>query len=117
MTENVWMVPGSAATQDERLKPIFSENTSTQEDSRGRPFPETLRILSSKLSLNPKDRSLSHAGFVQPVKPGWLVSVSVPLTGVALVCEALSGVLRVGVVSTGAVPVGGGVVCGKAVAL
>jgi hypothetical protein len=40
------------------------------------------------------------------------VSVTGPLIGVALVCEALSGVLREGVVSAGGVPEG---VCAAAV--
>jgi len=51
------------------------------------------------------------------VKPGELVSVTGPFTGVALVCEALSGVLRVGVVRTGAVLVGAEPVGAGSVAL
>jgi hypothetical protein len=44
---------------------------------------------------------------IQPVKPAALAFVSTPTIGVALVCEALSGVLRVGVVKAGA-ELGGG---------
>ena len=44
------------------------------------------------------------------MKPAELVSVAGPLTGMALVCEALTDVLRVGVARAGVVLVAGGLV-------
>jgi hypothetical protein len=51
------------------------------------------------------------------MKPATLVSVAGPLIGVALVCEALNGVLRVGVVRAGGVTSWAGAVAPAASAL